>query len=120
MDIQHNFFVKYLLYPITLFIVVTADSSPKVRKGYPMPHKDCKTGSSPDTEIALRQLGADVGVPCIFPFKVRNKTYHSCTYDYSHMSQYKSWCSTSVDPEGYTLKWGACFDEVKCPIPPRR
>ena len=65
-------------------------------------------------------MGADVGVPCIFPFKVRNKTYHSCTYDYSHMSQYKSWCSTSVDSEGYTLKWGACFDEVKCPIPPRR
>ena len=39
MDIQHKFFVKYLLYPITLFMVVTADTSPKVRKGYPMPHK---------------------------------------------------------------------------------
>ena len=70
--------------------------------------------------------------PCVFPFKLdlNNKTYHACTYDFSHVTGYKPWCSTKVDENGYHVKknpdgtknWGVCLEEESssnCPIPPR-
>ena len=87
----------------------------------------CITGQSPETLELLQQRKARIGAPCVFPFIARNKTYHSCTYDYSHITGYKPWCSTKVDDEGHhlhdgeggTVNWGLCLDASTCPIPPR-
>ena len=78
----------------------------------------------------LKSRKAQIGVPCVFPFTLKGKTYHSCTYDYSHVTGYKPWCSTKVDPNGNhvtgrnpdgTKNWGTCLeDDFTCPIPPRR
>jgi len=64
------------------------------------------------------------GKPCVFPFKVGGKTYHSCTYDTAHRTNYRAWCSTNVDARGFHVKegnnWGICADKDKCPIPPQK
>ena len=58
---------------------------------------------------------------CRFPFKVGNKTYNQCTYDYSVMTGYKPWCSIEIDENGQHVsgKWAICNHE-SCKIPPRR
>ena len=90
---------------------------------------ECKTSNSSDVYQLLIKRGAQIGQPCIFPFTVKNKTYHSCTYDFSHVTGYKPWCSTKIDNAGNhitgrntdgTANWGICEDVENCPIPPRR
>ena len=92
---------------------------------------ECKTGNSSALYPLLKSRKAVIGEPCVFPFKLdlNNKTYHSCTYDFSHVTGYKPWCSTKVDANGYHIKknpdgsknWGTCLeDDTSCPIPPRR
>ena len=72
---------------------------------------------------------AQVGLPCIFPFTHKGQTYRACTYDVSHVTGYKPWCSTNTDGDGNhitgrnadgTRNWGICEDTDACPIPPRR
>ena len=69
------------------------------------------------------KTGGGRGRPCVFPFKVRGKTYHSCTFDSAHRTNYEPWCSTNVTEDGFHRKkgnnWGICIDREKCPIPPR-
>ena len=64
------------------------------------------------------------GKPCVFPFKVKGKTYNSCTYDSAHRTNYRAWCSTQTDSRGFHIKggfnWGICEDRETCPIPPRK
>ena len=91
---------------------------------------DCKTGTTPETESVIKRLGGGDGVPCVFPFtlEANNKTYHSCTYDFMHVTGYQPWCSTKVDKNGVHMRdvgedvknWGICTDASSCPIPPRR
>ena len=63
---------------------------------------------------------------------MKNKTYHTCTYDYAHITGYKPWCSVDTDvnnnhnrgrtkdANGTTKKfWGVCDDTNSCIIPPR-
>ena len=48
------------------------------------------------------------GVPCIFPFKYKDKRYNECTKD----GHSKFWCSTKVDENGnHEKKWGNCADD---------
>ena len=79
----------------------------------------CRTSTSDSGEGDRGQLDA----PCQFPFSLRNKTYYSCTFDYSHITGYKPWCSTKVDRNGNHVSggknWGVCDDKQNCPIPPR-
>ena len=79
----------------------------------------CRTSSSDSGEGDRGQLDA----PCQFPFTLRNKTYYACTFDYSHITGYKPWCSTKVDRNGNHISggknWGVCDDNRNCPIPPR-
>ena len=92
---------------------------------------DCRTGSStPESASIVKKHGGQVGAPCVFPFtlEANNKTYHSCTYDFMHVTAYQPWCSTRVDKNGVHMRnvgedeknWGVCTDESSCPIPPRR
>ena len=71
---------------------------------------------------------------CQFPFTVKGKTYYTCTWDYSHSTGNKPWCSVDTDDnnkhhggrdrveiDGKKKKfWGICDDTDACPIPPRR
>ena len=96
-----------------------------------MPHKELNIFVQ-----NITQKKAVIDKPCVFPFKLgnNNKTYHACTYDYSHVTAYKPWCSTKVNETGWhvgknpdgTKNWGICTDGTeteeelsKCPIPPR-
>ena len=92
---------------------------------------DCRTGSpTPETASVVKKHGGQEGTPCVFPFtlEANNKTYHSCTYDFMHVTAYQPWCSTRVDKNGVHMRnvgedeknWGLCTDESSCPIPPRR
>ena len=76
---------------------------------------ECKTSSTAGIGMA--------NLPCQFPFTLRNKTYHSCTFDFSHITEYLPWCSTKVDDLGNHISagnnWGICDDLANCPIPPR-
>ena len=94
----------------------------------------CKTANSSLLYSFLVRRKAVFNQPCVFPFKLdlNNKTYHSCTYEFSHVTGYKPWCSTKVDENGYHIKknpdgtknWGVCLNEdaesSNCPIPPKR
>ena len=97
---------------------------------------ECKTKNSTSLYSLLKRRKAKIDLPCVFPFTLgaNNKTYHACTYDYSHITGYKPWCSTKVDENGVhvsknadgTKNWGICTDETEdvavdtnCPIPPR-
>ena len=53
-------------------------------------------------------MGPDMLKNCVFPFKVGNATYNSCTND--HDKNQKFWCSTEVDENGDSFKtrWGYC------------
>ena len=96
----------------------------------------CRTKNSTALYKTLVRRKAVIDQPCVFPFKLdlNNKTYHACTYDYSHVTAFKPWCSTKVDENGWHVKknpdgtknWGICTDGTeseeeknKCPIPPR-
>ena len=59
---------------------------------------------------------------------MKGKIYHTCTYDFSHITGYNAWCSTNTDENNNHIKgrdsngkkyWGVCDDKVKCNIPPR-
>ena len=53
-------------------------------------------------------MGPDTLKNCVFPFKVGNATYNSCTND--HDKTKKFWCSTQVEENGVHVKarWGYC------------
>ena len=94
----------------------------------------CKTVDSPGLHKTLLRRKAVIGKECIFPFKLdlNNKTYNSCTYDFSHVTAGQAWCSTKVDNNGYHIKrngdgtknWGICNDDefhssTNSPIEPK-
>ena len=85
-------------------------------------HAKCITSNNP-TDYP-EDGSDDRGKACVFPFKVRGKTYYSCTYDSSHKTNYKAWCSTKVDSQGFHIKggsyWGVCADRDTCPIPTQK
>ena len=62
--------------------------------------------------------GPGNGLPCVFPFKYRGKTYSTCTKDHTNI-QKKPWCSTKVDERGKHISgqrnWGNC--DKTCPLP---
>ena len=78
---------------------------------------------------AFGQLNAE----CQFPFTVKGKIYYTCTWDYSHTTGNKPWCSVDTDDNnkhhggkdrviinGKKKKfWGVCDDFDACNIPPR-
>ena len=54
------------------------------------------------------------GVPCVFPFKYKNKIYNECT----KVNNDKFWCSTEVDENGNFKSsgdefWGNCDDNCQ-------
>jgi hypothetical protein len=53
--------------------------------------------------------------PCVFPFKLKDQTFHSCTTQRDPNSQL--WCSVQVDKDGRHVvglgRWGHC-DTVFC------
>ena len=57
----------------------------------------------------------DKGLPCVFPFRHKDKTYVGCTTD--HATDGLAWCSTKVDSTGSHVKgqqaWGPCVPS--CP-----
>ena len=59
-------------------------------------------GSFPNCRTSNKDKGEEnrgrLNLQCQFPFTLRNKTYWACTFDYSHITGYKPWCSTKVDP----------------------
>ena len=59
------------------------------------------SGSFPNCRTSTKDKGEEdrgrLNLPCQFPFTLRNKTYWACTFDYSHITGYKPWCSTKVD-----------------------
>ena len=82
---------------------------------------------------AFGQLNAE----CQFPFTVKGKYYYTCTWDYSHTTGNKPWCSVDTDDnnkhhggkdrvviDGKKKKfWGVCDNSDArdaCNIPPRR
>ena len=92
---------------------------------------DCKTGNSSSIVEFHKRKSMQSGVPCIFPFTRKGKTYYSCTYDISHYFDYKPWCATKVDEYGELISknkdgsrnYGICDPDenpLECPIPPRR
>ena len=60
--------------------------------------------------------------PCIFPFVFNNFTYSKCTWDASHFTNHKPWCSGETDAMGNHLtgqrKWANCASQ--CPVLPKR
>lgn len=79
----------------------------------------CKTSETDTGEGGRGHLNT----PCQLPFTLRGRTYYACTYDYSHITGYKPWCSTKVDANGKHVSgggnWGICDDIYNCPIPPK-
>ena len=59
--------------------------------------------------------GPQVNVPCVFPFKFRDKEYNKCTTVADDNN--KPWCSTKVDSNGFHIgkeqNWGYCGPQ--CP-----
>ena len=55
---------------------------------------------------------------CILPFFFNGLTWYSCTWDFSHLTNDKPWCSRLVDDNGKHVRgnWGNCG--AGCPIPP--
>ena len=78
---------------------------------------------SPGEHQAQKQIvscktidGPDRNKECIFPFKFRNNTYKTCTWDGDSMVG--AWCSTKSGDSGQRLNglnWGNCGNG--CPIP---
>ena len=61
-------------------------------------------GSGECRTIGGQQLGGP-NLPCIFPFKYKDKIYNEC-----HSDTYGVWCSTKIDATGkhVTGHWGFC------------
>ena len=57
---------------------------------------ECRTSLTDDGGKAGRHYG-QLDTPCKFPFKVKDKMYYTCTYDYSHLTGNKPWCSVDTD-----------------------
>ena len=60
--------------------------------------------------------GPDSNKPCVFPFKLDDKTHKCCTTVENDPGDTDAWCSTMVDDLGVHNsgqgKWGVC--ETKC------
>merc|ERR1719397_1400296 len=74
------------------------------------------TTSSPSTTgPCMTVSGAQVGVPCVFPFTTRDVTYNTCTVAGGYTTP---WCATKVDQAGKIIhgNWGDCpIDDPNCP-----
>ena len=88
----------------------------------------CRTSQRNEGLLHKGKWLGQLDKPCKFPFVVKGKTYHTCTYDFSHITGYNAWCSTNTDEKNNHIKgrdsngkkyWGVCDDTVKCNIPPR-
>ena len=69
-----------------------------------------------DLSMSCVTVGGEVtGKDCIFPFTFNNVYYNSCTWDAANVTEGipRSWCSTSVDENGMSLK-GECSSS--CPV----
>ena len=53
-------------------------------------------------------------IPCKFPFKLKGKTYNTCTT--ATDPDNKNWCSTKTDSNGKHMRgqWGYC--DQNCPL----
>ena len=94
---------------------------------------ECRTSLTDDGGKAGRHYG-QLDTPCKFPFKVKDKMYYTCTYDYSHLTGNKPWCSVDTDENnkhhsgrdrivvnGTSKKfYGICDDQEHCNIPTTR
>ena len=64
--------------------------------------------------------GPDKYKECVFPFKFRNNTYKTCTWDGDSMVG--AWCSTKSGDSGQRvggINWGNCEKSPSCSIPPK-
>ena len=54
------------------------------------------------------------GLPCVFPWKYKGKTYNSCTMDWD--IELRPWCATKVDENGdvFSTNFGYCG--ANCPL----
>ena len=54
---------------------------------------------------------------CIFPFTYNNVIYKQCTWDSSHLTNNKPWCSGETDSKGKHVtgkrKWANCATECE-------
>merc|ERR1712226_951463 len=95
-------------------------------------NQECRTSLTNDGGKAGRHYG-QLDAPCKFPFKVNDKTFYTCTYYYSHLTDNKPWCSVDTDennnhhngPDRIVINgtskkfYGICDDQEHCNIPPR-
>ena len=84
------------------------------------------------TNTGERRTLGNLNATCQFPFIVKGKIYHTCTWDYSYATGNNPWCSTETDDNNEHRKGsakingkkkkfvGICDDYDACPIPPRR
>ena len=93
---------------------------------------DCRTSLTNDGGKRGRQYG-QLNATCQFPFTVKGKVYHTCTWDYSHTTGLFPWCSVDTDDnnkhhggkdrvviDGIKKKfYGICDDTERCNIPAR-
>ena len=53
------------------------------------------------------------GLPCVFPWKFKGKTYNSCTMEWE--PDQRPWCATKVDENSkYYTNFGYCG--ANCPL----
>ena len=85
------------------------------------------------TEFTMPEYG-QLNATCKFPFRLKNKMYYTCTWDYSQNAGNSPWCSVDTDDnnkhhggrdriviDGKKKKFfGVCDDRDACNIPPRR
>ena len=91
---------------------------------------ECRSSKTDDGGKIARHYG-QLDTQCKFPFSVKGKMYYSCTYDYSHLTGNRPWCSVDTDEDhkhhggrdrivinGTSKKfWGVCDDNQHCNIP---
>ena len=66
---------------------------------------ECRTSKTDDGGKSAKHMG-QLDKPCKFPFEVNGKMYYTCTYDYSHITGNKPWCSVDTD-ENYKHHGGS-------------
>ena len=79
--------------------------------------RKCPTTGTRTTCITNGSGKAPAGSLCVFPFKFRSRTFHSCTREFD--SRNRPWCSTKIDSRGKHVlgNWGHC-QCVGLPEPP--